>query len=254
MMKRRILAVLLLITLIALPLVEASAASTRYIKSPDGKKVNLRTGPSEKGYAVAAQVEPGTKVTLISSKNGWSEIRYNGYNLYVMTKYLSSKEPGTSSSSSSASTASTTKRYITSKDGKKVNLRTGPGEKGYAVAVQVEPGTEVRFVSRKNGWSKVIYNDFTLYVQNQYLTTKAPGSSTTTATTTSTSTRYITSRNLQKVNARTGPSVKGYAVAAQLEPGTEVKFVSRKNGWSKIIYNGYTLYVQNQYLTAKKPE
>lgn len=173
MMKKRLIAVLLLVVLAALPLMEASAASVRYIKSPNGKKVNLRTGPGDKAYGVATQVAPGTEVTLISSKNGWSEIRYNGYTLYVMSKYLTATKPSASSSSSS-SAASAKTRYITSRDGKKVNLRTGPGETGYAVATQLEPGTEVQFVSRKNGWSKIIYNGFTLYVQNQYLTTKKP--------------------------------------------------------------------------------
>ena len=253
MRKKRLIAVLLLVVRAALPRMEASAASVRYIKSPNGKKVNLRTGPGDKAYGVATQVAPGTEVTLISSKNGWSEIRYNGYTLYVMSKYLTATKPSASSSSSS-SAASAKTRYITSRDGKKVNLRTGPGETGYAVGTQLEPGTEVQFVSRKNGWSKVVYNGFTLYVKNQFLSTKKPGSpSSSSSTSTATSVRYIKSSNLKKVNARTGPGLKGYAVATQLEPGTEVQFVSRKNGWSKIIYNGFTLYVQNQYLTTKKP-
>ena len=93
-MKKRLLIILMVIAILMLPVMDAFAAgSVRYIKSPNGKKVNVRTGPSEKGYAVASQLEPGTEVNLISSSKGWAKIRVNGFVVYVKTKYLTTKAP-----------------------------------------------------------------------------------------------------------------------------------------------------------------
>ena len=258
-MKKRILCFVMLVLLIALPVMDAFAATTRYIYSPNGKKVNVRHGPSDKGYAVAAQLDPGTEVKVVSRKNGWAEIVYNGSVVYVMSKYLSSNKPGASSSSDSSSSSSSSEkiRYIYSRDGKKVNAHTGPGEKGYAVATRLEPGTEVRLLSTKKGWSTIVYNGFTIYVMSKYLSANKPGSSSSSDSSSTPAvekTRYIRSSNGKKVNVRTGPNEKGYAVAAQLEPGTEVTLISTtKKGWSKIRVNGFVVYVMSKYLTSVKP-
>ena len=66
--------------------------------------------------------------------------------------------------------------------------------------------------------------------------------------------RYIVSPNGTSVNLRHGPSEAGYAVACQVKPGTEVKLLARKkNGWSKIVFRGSTVYVKSKYLSATKP-
>ncbi len=248
----------MVIAILMLPVMDAFAAgSVRYIKSPNGKKVNLRFGPSEKGYGVACQVEAGTEVTYYSSKGGWATIQYNGVSLYVMTKYLSATKPsGGGGSGGGTSTSEGKIRYIKSPNGKKVNLRFGPSEKGYSTACQVEAGTEVRLFSSKKGWSTIKYNGVTLYVMSKYLTSVKPGTGGGSGGGSSTPTvkiRYIKSPNGKKVNVRTGPSEKGYAVASQLEPGTEVNLISSSKGWAKIRVNGFVVYVKTKYLTTKAP-
>ena len=257
-MKRRLLIILMVIAILMLSVPEAFAAgSVRYIKSPNGRKVNLRFGPSEKGYGVACQVGAGTEVKYYSSKGGWATIEYNGVTLYVMTKYLSATKSSTTGGGSGGGTATAKgkTRYIKSPNGKKVNLRFGPSEKGYTVAAQVEAGTEVKLFSSKGGWSTIEYNGVTLYVMSKYLSSTKSGSSGGSGggSSTATKVRYIKSPNGKKVNVRTGPSEKGYAVASQLEPGTEVALISSSKGWAKIRVNGFVVYVKTRYLTTKAP-
>ena len=175
LMKKRLIATLMLILVLALPVMEAQAASVRYIYSANGGKVNVRHGPSEKGYAVAAQLPVGTEVRLISSKKGWSTIVYNGSTVYVMSRYLSSSKPGSGVSQAAIASKPVGKvRYIRARNGKKVNARTGPSEKGYVVAAQLPVGTKVRLISTKKGWSKIVYNGYTLYVMSKYLSSGKP--------------------------------------------------------------------------------
>ena len=251
-MKNRLFAwLLVLVMLTSLPLSFASAATTKYIKSENGKKVNLRHGPNDQTYAVAIQLEPGTAVSVLSTSNGWSTVRYQGHTLYVKSKYLSSTKPSESSSSSS-SAASKKARFLVSPSGRKINLRHGPNDQTYAVAVQVPSGTPVELISTSKGWAKVRYQGYVLYVKSSFVSTKAPTPSTSTSTV-KTKVRYIKSPDGRKINLRHGPSDKGYAIAVQVPHGTKVGLISSSKGWSKIRYQGRTLYVMTKYLSATEP-
>ena len=108
---------------------------------------------------------------LISKSKGWAKVRYQGYVLYVKSSFLSTKAPAPSTSTT---TVKTKVRYIKSPDGKKINLRHGPSDKGYAIAVQVKHGTQVGLISSSKGWSKIRYQGRILYVMTKYLTANPP--------------------------------------------------------------------------------
>ena len=249
-MKNRLFAwLLVLVMLMSLPLSFASAATTKYIKSANGRKVNLRHGPNDQTYAVAIQLAPGTAVTVLSTSKGWATVRYQGHTLYVKSQYLSSTKP---TATSSTSIPSGKARFLVSASGRKINLRHGPNDQTYAVAVQVPSGTPVELISKSKGWAKVRYQGYVLYVKSNFVSTKAPTPSTST-TTVKTKVRYIKSPDGRKVNLRHGPSDKGYAIAVQVTHGTQVGLISSSKGWAKIRYQGRTLYVMTKYLTATKP-
>ena len=249
-MKNRLFAwLLVLVMLMSLPLSFASAATTKYIKSANGRKVNLRHGPNDQTYAVAIQLAPGTAVTVLSTSKGWATVRYQGHTLYVKSKYLSSTKPSTPSK---PTPSSATTRFLVSSSGRKINLRHGPNDQTYAVAVQVPSGTPVTLISTSNGWAKVRYQGYVLYVKSSFVSTKAPSPSTST-TTVKTQVRYIKSPDGRKINLRHGPSDKGYAIAVQVPHGTQAGLISSSKGWSKIRYQGRTLYVMTKYLSATEP-
>ncbi len=241
----------LLVLMLVLPLTFASAATTKYIVSKNGKKVNLRHGPSDQTYAVAVQVEPGTAVTVLKTSKGWATVRYQGYTLYVKTQYLSSTKPTTTTTSSS--TVPKNLRFLISKSGKKINLRHGPNEQTYAVAVQVPSGTAVELISTSKGWAKVKYQGYVLYVKSSFVK-KSTSTTVATPPTITEKVRYIKSPDGRKINLRHGPSDKGYAVAVQVTHGTQVGLISSSKGWAKIRYQGRVLYVMTKYLSATKPD
>ncbi len=162
-MKKRFLAVLFLILILVLPVAEAFAASVRYISSPNGRKVNLRHGPSESGYAVAVQLEPGTQVKLLSSpKKGWSKVIYNGFTLYVQSRFLSAKKPGSGSSFKEFD------GRVYAASGQTVNMRTKPDMKA-DVITKLPIWTNVRVVGQKGLWYKIVYGSSTGYIKKRYI-------------------------------------------------------------------------------------
>ena len=54
------------------------------------------------------KLSKGTKVTLVSSSNGWSKVKVGGTTGYVSSSYLSSKKQSTASSSTSSTSSSST--------------------------------------------------------------------------------------------------------------------------------------------------
>ena len=232
------------------------APYTAYIVSPNSKKVNVRRGAGN-GYSLVKQAEPGAKVTVISRGTKWSKITIDGINGYVLNTYLSKTKPATATTATGAvTTAKTHTAYIVSDNGKKVNVRRRAGT-GYAVNGQLEPGTKVTVIedSGSPNWSHISSGSVYGYVQNKYLSKKAPAAASTTTTTAKakTYTAYITSQNGKKVNVRRAAG-KGYASNGLLEYGTKVTVLGKEGKWYHIQAGSLKGYVQADYITLKKPK
>ena len=71
-------------------------STTKYISASSG--LNVRKGPST-SYAKVTTLAKGTKVTVVSTSNGWSKITSGTVSGYVDSSYLTSKKPSSGSSS-----------------------------------------------------------------------------------------------------------------------------------------------------------
>ena len=80
-------------------------AIIKYVNSSAG--LNVRKGPST-SYAKIATLAHGTKVTVKSTSNGWSQITSENITGYVSDQYLSSTKPSIGSSSDTNSSTSST--------------------------------------------------------------------------------------------------------------------------------------------------
>ena len=138
------------------------------------------------------------------------------------------------------------------------NLRESYSTSSTKVAT-VNTGTKL---TRKgvgdNGWSKLEYNGKTVYISSQYLTTTAPTTSSDSETTTEeTVTFKDTNENLyakQDCNLRASWSTDSEKVG-YLKKGQAVERTGyASNGWSRILYNGKTVYVASRLLSVEKPE
>ena len=86
-----------------------STTKTKYVATSAG--LNLRKGPSTT-YSTIQKLSNGSKVTVISSSNGWSKVKYKNLTGYVSSSYLSSKK---TSSTSSATTSNSSQSTSSSK-------------------------------------------------------------------------------------------------------------------------------------------
>lgn len=86
-----------------------STTKTKYVATSAG--LNLRKGPSTT-YSTIQKLSNGSKVTVISSSNGWSKVKYKNLTGYVLSSYLSSKK---TSSTSSATTSNSSQSTSSSK-------------------------------------------------------------------------------------------------------------------------------------------
>ena len=152
------------------------------------------------------------------------------------------------------------------------NLRNIPsqGSDATVVATLQNGETATRTGVSSSGWSRVSYNGQTLYAVSSYLTTDlgytAPAANTAAETTTTDGsgsgdglkTKFTACNDVVtakiEVNLRTLPSVTNpdAAVAAVLKNGETVTrtVINTDYGWSRVDYNGQTLYCVSSYLTS----
>lgn len=203
--------------------------------------LNVRSGPST-SYSKLTLLPSGTKVTVISSNNGWSKIKYSSNKTgYVAQQYLTNKNPNKINNNSTVNkNDSSYKTYYTTSN---LNMRKGPST-SYNKITTIPSGSKVLVITSGNGWSEVVYNNKTGYVSNQYLSSRSTNSNNNNS---SSSKAYYTTGNL---NLRKGPSTS-YSRIATIPSGTKLNVTSTSNGWSKVTYNGKTGYVDNRYLTSK---
>ena len=141
---------------------------TAYVVASNGKNCVLRSGPS-KQYDILASYPVGTQVTVNTYGSTWSQITVNGLQGYMMTQYLSTTQPDTST----GSTTSSYTAYVTSSNGLGVRLRSG-ASKLFPTIATYSVGTQVTVLEYGSTWSKVRVGTNTGYMMTEFLTTAAP--------------------------------------------------------------------------------
>ena len=147
---------------------------------------------------------------------------------------------------------------VTAKE--KTNLRNKPSQgSDSSVLFTLSNGeTATRTGVSSSGWSRVIYNGKTCYAVSSYLTTDLnyqppqPEADTGFKTKFTDVSEQVTAK--EEVNLRTMPSVTdaGSQVVATIKNGDVVTRtgVNTELGWSRVEYNGQTLYCISSYLQA----
>ena len=140
---------------------------TAYVVSGNGKTVVLRSGPS-KQYEALASYKVGQKATVLEYGSTWCKVRINGLDGYMMSEFLSTVKPDTSSGGVSTYTA-----YVTSQNGKGVRMRMGAG-KLYPTVATYAVGTKVTVLEYGDDWCKIRIGSNTGYMMTEFLTTRQP--------------------------------------------------------------------------------
>ena len=108
----------------------ASENITAYVTSRNGKGVRLRSGPST-AYGVIGLYSVGTQLTILSSGTYWHYVKIGSQRGYMMAEFVTTKAPGSAADYTA---------YVTSANGRGVNLRQGPST-GYGAIGSYAVGT-----------------------------------------------------------------------------------------------------------------
>lgn len=219
---------------------------------------NLRTEPSAVAEdTVAAALSNGEWIirTGVSSR-GWSRVEYDGRTLYAISSLLLTEEEVEAYAAQTAqrpddSVYQAVSDSVTAKS--ETNLRDGASTENTQVVATIQNGEWVaRTGIGSNGWSRLDYNGRTLYALSSYLTTEENFDSS-----------DISGRNIvwtpseramtakEETNLRDKPTTEsGSQVIATIYNGDLVTQTAvGSNGWSRVIYEGQTLYAVSSFLT-----
>ncbi|MCI6820149.1 MAG: CHAP domain-containing protein [Clostridiales bacterium] len=175
------------------------------------KDLNMRTGPSS-SYKSKGYLKPGT-YTIKATKNGWGQLKTNGY--WINLKYVNKSTENKKADSS----------YKVRVKAKDLNMRTGPSS-SYKSKGYLKPGTYT-IKATKNGWGQLKTNGYWINLKyvNKSTEIKMAGSS------------YKVRVKVKDLNMRTGPGTS-YKAKGYLKRGTYT-IKATKNGWGQLKTNGY---------------
>ena len=221
------------------------------------KEVNLRESASFNSKVVALLKNGEVVLKVAEGVNGWSKLEYQGKTVYAVSSYLTDDLSYKPPEEPPADGFKKVNEKVTAKD--KTNLRTVPNSSDSSTIVYTLKNGEtvLRIGISDNGWSKLEYNGKTVYAVSSYLTTDLSYKPKTESTenTSSQLKTVFTEVNEQvtaksETNLRTLPSVSDSEVVYTLKNG---EFVTRtgvsENGWSRLEYQGKTVYAVSSYLT-----
>ena len=242
----------------SVPAFTPNANYTAYVTN-GSRVVNLRAEPSTKS-AIIMYYPTGTEAYVISHGATWDYIQIGSNTGYMMTRFLTTAKPApTDAPVTPVPKSGTYTAYVTSDNGKPVNVRKGPGT-GHAVKFQAPYGSEIKVLKHDKKWDKIEQNGKVGYMQNKFITlslptgytTPAPGAEFTpkpTATPFQPYTATVTCPEGEKVNVRTKPYKS--SAAMRLDPGTTVQVIgvyAKDNAWVKVQINGNEYYMKKEFL------
>ena len=229
------------------------------------EKTNLRSIPDqgEDSQILYTLLNGETALRTATSDSGWSRLEYNGTVCYAVTSYLTTDldyDPSAAQTEGGLQTRfETVDDTVTAKV--EVNLRTLPStENGESqVLTLLKHGETVKRTGvSSNGWSRLEYNGTVCYAVTSYL--EAPDGTGLEPDAGEIKTQFEAADDWvtpkEKVNLRSIPSVDDprSQVIATITSADKVHRtgLNRDVGWSRVEYNGQTLYCVTQYLNEAK--
>lgn len=123
-----------------------------------------------------------------------------------------------------------------------------------SIILMIENGEEVSVQEKLDGWYKIVYNEQTGYVSDDYVEftaapeeENAPEEQGEPALPEEQS--VVATVNGNSVNFRSEPSTDA-EVIAKLDKGAELELLSTEEGWCKVVYNGQAGYISADYVAV----
>lgn len=223
-------------------------------------KVNLRNSANAKA-PVIAQYEPGTPVYVISHGETWDYISVDGNTGWMMTKYISTREPAPTPTPAPDGTTDTSyTAYVYSENQKPVNVRKG-NSTNYTVLFKAPYGASVLVLKHDTTWDYIQYDGKKGYIQNKYLQLSKPAGAgefpdpSITPTPAPKFEVYTTTVKVNNLNfhKRMGDWSSNVDGVGRLQAGWSVKVLKVDGIWAKVEYTNdkgetFTGWVHKEFL------
>ena len=218
-------------------------------------ETNLRDGATTKSNIVGTLKNGEFLKRTATGSNGWSRLIYNGKTVYAITTYLTTDRnyqadeiPSVSDGFEPAS------GEVTAKE--ETNLRAEPNTNSALIATIKNGEFVTRVGVSQSGWSRLIYNGQTVYAKSSLLTTEIISRPSVSSEENPVSDGFsaasgrVTAKS--ETNLRTAPNVDNSEVVYTLKRGEFVELTGKSSkGWSKLNYNGQTVYAVSSYLLTE---
>ena len=232
-------------------LVSTSTGTVRYVQSPNGGKVNLRSAPFLNGSSIIGQYPAGTQVSVLLSspvQGAYWKVSVNGAAGYMDSRYLAASSGGNSYPVNpggvypSPSTRPKAQGYATVNNPKAtqyLNLRQQPSQSARVIA-QYRNGVRFEVLAPGEVWTNV-YGTATGnigYFMTKYL--KLSG--------VSSSPSKSVSNGSSFVNLRSAPSKVNGQVYTRVPSGSTVTVLIPGDEWTKVRYGSTEGYMMTCFL------
>jgi len=125
--------------------------------------LNLRTSPNG---SVITTMPSGAKVEIISTSNGWNQVKYGNYTGWASISYLKLVINGDTSTPTPTTPPPTTTIKYAYVSASALNLRTSPNG---SIITTIPNGAKVQVLSTSGSWTNVKYGTNTGWVSSDYL-------------------------------------------------------------------------------------
>ena len=217
--------------------------------------LNVRSGPSTSNSVIDG-LKQGDKVEILSSKDGWYNVKYGNRTGWVSGDYISIIESSTSEGNSSD--ISSTGKMLISTVG--LNVRSGDST-SYKIIGYISKNEKVEMLgTSSSGWYKIKLGNGTIgYASNLYLKEvndsieTIPDNNSSSSNNENTETIIDSLIATSNLNVRSGPSTSS-SIIGLVYKNDNVNIVEKTNNyWYKVkLSNGKVGYCSSTYLKSKE--
>ncbi|MBM7702214.1 SH3 domain-containing protein [Metabacillus iocasae] len=225
----------------------SNTGSSLEVKVVTASSLNVRSSASTSGQ-VLTKVTRNTKVTVLSVKGEWSQVRTSNNQVgWVANQYLASTNSQPTQPALPVPNPESEEAKIVSASS--LNVRSVPSTNGQ-ILMSLLKNTEVHVLKVEGDWTRIKTKDNRIgWVASQYLIAKQ----TTSQPNEPSEQAKIAFVNASSLNVRAVPSINGN-VLASLPNQTEVYVMKANGNWTQIkTKNNQIGWVASQYLTTSNP-
>ncbi len=205
-------------------------------------RVHVRTQPTTSSKSLTV-LSVGQTLSAHGSKDGWTEVTYNGRTAYVASAYLVGGSAQSGAPTSAQSNGTTTASKGTVYSTVTLNLRSGPSTKD-SIGALVQRGTRMELTGTVSGdWAQLTFNGKTYWAAASYLSGTAASAYSSLPTATG------KARGTTVLMVRTTPN-SDFTNLGDVPTGTIFDTTGKvTNGMAQVIHGGAVRWVNNRYLT-----